>query len=174
MASPGVYSGTWTVPHGLMSFSLLFQPTGYMETPLSYSTIEDLQLLSWDNAPKYCVQLSVPGGTVLLQVTQMSHSHLRSIWWVRVPHVLISSVSVEPWLLVLIQCSLLSGLLAACLSDTMSSCAQRGTAGHGVIGSDGLWCSLWEVEPGEHIQLQLACLPACELCNSTFTTRRFG
>ena len=46
------------------------QPTGYMETTLSYSTIEDLQLLAWDNAPKYCVQLSFPGGTVLLQVTQ--------------------------------------------------------------------------------------------------------
>lgn len=44
------------------------QPTGYMETSLSYSSIEDLQLLSWDNAPKYCVQLSFPGGTVLLQV----------------------------------------------------------------------------------------------------------
>lgn len=40
-----------------------------METSLSYSSIEDLQLLSWDNAPKYCVQLSFPGGTVLLQVT---------------------------------------------------------------------------------------------------------
>lgn len=39
-----------------------------MEAALSYSTIEDLQLLSWDNAPKYCVQLSIPGGTVLLQV----------------------------------------------------------------------------------------------------------
>lgn len=44
------------------------QPTGYMETSLPYSSIEDLQLLSWDNAPKYCVQLSFPGGTVLLQV----------------------------------------------------------------------------------------------------------
>uniref|UniRef100_A0A8C2X017 C-Maf-inducing protein n=1 Tax=Cyclopterus lumpus TaxID=8103 RepID=A0A8C2X017_CYCLU len=44
-------------------------PTGYMEASLSYSSIEDLQLLSWDNAPKYCVQLSFPGGTVLLQVT---------------------------------------------------------------------------------------------------------
>lgn len=52
-----------------MSSSLVSpQPTGYMEAALSYSTIEDLQLLSWDNAPKYCVQLSVPGGTVLLQV----------------------------------------------------------------------------------------------------------
>uniref|UniRef100_A0A3Q4HI30 C-Maf-inducing protein n=1 Tax=Neolamprologus brichardi TaxID=32507 RepID=A0A3Q4HI30_NEOBR len=43
-------------------------PTGYMETSLPYSSIEDLQLLSWDNAPKYCVQLSFPGGTVLLQL----------------------------------------------------------------------------------------------------------
>lgn len=48
-----------------------FQPTGYMETSLSYSSIEDLQLLVWDNAPKYCVQLSFPGGTVLLQVTHV-------------------------------------------------------------------------------------------------------
>ncbi|KAG9352651.1 hypothetical protein JZ751_021065 [Albula glossodonta] len=42
-------------------------PTGYMETSLSYSSIEELQMLSWDNAPKYCLQLSFPGGTVLLQ-----------------------------------------------------------------------------------------------------------
>uniref|UniRef100_A0A673M271 C-Maf-inducing protein n=1 Tax=Sinocyclocheilus rhinocerous TaxID=307959 RepID=A0A673M271_9TELE len=54
------------------------QPTGYMEAPLSYSTIEDLQLLSWDNAPKYCVQLSFPGGTVLLQA---ANSYLRDQWF---------------------------------------------------------------------------------------------
>ncbi|XP_062317170.1 C-Maf-inducing protein [Osmerus eperlanus] len=53
-------------------------PTGYMETALSYSTIEDLQLLSWDNAPKYCVQLSFPGGTVLLQA---ANSYLRDQWF---------------------------------------------------------------------------------------------
>ncbi|XP_047451599.1 C-Maf-inducing protein isoform X2 [Mugil cephalus] len=53
-------------------------PTGYMETPLSYSSIEDLQLLSWDNAPKYCVQLSFPGGTVLLQA---ANSYLRDQWF---------------------------------------------------------------------------------------------
>lgn len=52
-------------------FLSCFQPTGYMETSLSYSAIEDLQLLSWDNAPKYCVQLSFPGGTVLLQVIKL-------------------------------------------------------------------------------------------------------
>ncbi|KAA0715110.1 C-Maf-inducing protein [Triplophysa tibetana] len=53
-------------------------PSGYMEAPLSYSTIEDLQLLSWDNAPKYCVQLSFPGGTVLLQA---ANSYLRDQWF---------------------------------------------------------------------------------------------
>ncbi|CAL8357756.1 unnamed protein product [Lota lota] len=53
-------------------------PTGYMETTLSYSTIEDLQLLAWDNAPKYCVQLSFPGGTVLLQA---ANSYLRDQWF---------------------------------------------------------------------------------------------
>uniref|UniRef100_A0A673ZDD0 C-Maf-inducing protein n=1 Tax=Salmo trutta TaxID=8032 RepID=A0A673ZDD0_SALTR len=53
-------------------------PTGYMEAALSYSTIEDLQLLSWDNAPKYCVQLSFPGGTVLLQA---ANSYLRDQWF---------------------------------------------------------------------------------------------
>ncbi|XP_056137546.1 C-Maf-inducing protein isoform X3 [Lampris incognitus] len=53
-------------------------PTGYMETSLSYSTIEDLQLLSWDNAPKYCVQLSFPGGTILLQA---ANSYLRDQWF---------------------------------------------------------------------------------------------
>ncbi|MED6260148.1 hypothetical protein ATANTOWER_004331 [Ataeniobius toweri] len=53
-------------------------PTGYMETTLSYSSIEDLQLLSWDNAPKYCVQLSIPGGTILLQA---ANSYLRDQWF---------------------------------------------------------------------------------------------
>uniref|UniRef100_A0A8C9TNK0 C-Maf-inducing protein n=1 Tax=Scleropages formosus TaxID=113540 RepID=A0A8C9TNK0_SCLFO len=53
-------------------------PTGYMESPLSYSAIEDLQPLSWDNAPKYCLQLSVPGGTVLLQA---ANSYLRDQWF---------------------------------------------------------------------------------------------
>ncbi|KAL4657102.1 C-Maf-inducing protein [Arapaima gigas] len=53
-------------------------PTGYMESSLSYSAIEDLQPLSWDNAPKYCLQLSVPGGTVLLQA---ANSYLRDQWF---------------------------------------------------------------------------------------------
>ncbi|XP_072551124.1 C-Maf-inducing protein isoform X2 [Salminus brasiliensis] len=64
----------------LQSFSdqRAVKPTGYMEAALSYSSIEDLQLLSWDNAPKYCVQLSVPGGTVLLQA---ANSYLRDQWF---------------------------------------------------------------------------------------------
>lgn len=49
-------------------FFFLLQPTGYMENSVSYSAIEDVQLLSWENAPKYCLQLTIPGGTVLLQV----------------------------------------------------------------------------------------------------------
>ncbi|KAJ8335540.1 hypothetical protein SKAU_G00388820 [Synaphobranchus kaupii] len=53
-------------------------PTGYMETSLSYSSIEELQLLSWDNAPKYCLQLSFHGGTVLLQA---ANSYLRDQWF---------------------------------------------------------------------------------------------
>ncbi|CAH7055949.1 Cmip [Phodopus roborovskii] len=42
-------------------------PSGYMENSVSYSAIEDVQPLSWENAPKYCLQLTIPGGTVLLQ-----------------------------------------------------------------------------------------------------------
>lgn len=63
-----MYSTVPQLQTNILFLSLFSQPTGYMETSLSYSSIEDLQLLSWDNAPKYCVQLSFPGGTVLLQV----------------------------------------------------------------------------------------------------------
>lgn len=54
------------------SFYFLLQPTGYMENSVSYSAIEDVQLLSWENAPKYCLQLTIPGGTVLLQVGEIN------------------------------------------------------------------------------------------------------
>ncbi|XP_069822111.1 C-Maf-inducing protein isoform X3 [Dendropsophus ebraccatus] len=53
-------------------------PTGYMENSMPYSAIEDVQLLSWENAPKYCLQLSFPGGTVLLQA---ANSYLRDQWF---------------------------------------------------------------------------------------------
>ncbi|XP_030060371.1 C-Maf-inducing protein isoform X1 [Microcaecilia unicolor] len=53
-------------------------PTGYMESSISYSAIEDVQLLSWENAPKYCLQLTVPGGTVLLQA---ANSYLKDQWF---------------------------------------------------------------------------------------------
>ncbi|XP_044048269.1 C-Maf-inducing protein [Siniperca chuatsi] len=70
----------WEPHHLTLTDSSLISatPTGYMETSLSYSSIEDLQLLSWDNAPKYCVQLSFPGGTVLLQA---ANSYLRDQWF---------------------------------------------------------------------------------------------
>ncbi|KAI1235568.1 hypothetical protein IHE44_0002447 [Lamprotornis superbus] len=54
------------------------EPTGYMENSISYSAIEDVQLLSWENAPKYCLQLTIPGGTVLLQA---ANSYLRDQWF---------------------------------------------------------------------------------------------
>ncbi|KAL1257009.1 hypothetical protein QQF64_012554 [Cirrhinus molitorella] len=74
------YLRRWEPHHLTLTDSSLVSatPTGYMEAPLSYSTIEDLQLLSWDNAPKYCVQLSFPGGTVLLQA---ANSYLRDQWF---------------------------------------------------------------------------------------------
>lgn len=53
-------------------FLSLLQPSGYMENSVSYSAIEDVQPLSWENAPKYCLQLTIPGGTVLLQVGQVN------------------------------------------------------------------------------------------------------
>ncbi|XP_041123362.1 C-Maf-inducing protein-like isoform X1 [Polyodon spathula] len=53
-------------------------PIGYMENAISYSAIEDVQLLSWENAPKYCVQITIPGGTVLLQA---ANSYLRDQWF---------------------------------------------------------------------------------------------
>uniref|UniRef100_A0A3B3CAM0 C-Maf-inducing protein n=1 Tax=Oryzias melastigma TaxID=30732 RepID=A0A3B3CAM0_ORYME len=70
----------WEPHHLTLTDSCLSSatPTGYMETSLSYSSIEDLQLLSWDNAPKYCIQLSFPGGTVLLQA---ANSYLRDQWF---------------------------------------------------------------------------------------------
>ncbi|XP_029288865.1 C-Maf-inducing protein isoform X1 [Cottoperca gobio] len=74
------YLRRWEPHHLTLTDSSLTSatPTGYMETSLSYSSIEDLQLLSWDNAPKYCVQLSFPGGTVLLQA---ANSYLRDQWF---------------------------------------------------------------------------------------------
>ncbi|MBN3288357.1 CMIP protein, partial [Polyodon spathula] len=54
------------------------KPIGYMENAISYSAIEDVQLLSWENAPKYCVQITIPGGTVLLQA---ANSYLRDQWF---------------------------------------------------------------------------------------------
>ena len=62
----------------LFCFFFLLQPTGYMENSVSYSAIEDVQLLSWENAPKYCLQLTIPGGTVLLQV---GHVNMNMHFW---------------------------------------------------------------------------------------------
>ncbi|XP_024911763.1 C-Maf-inducing protein [Cynoglossus semilaevis] len=70
----------WEPHHLTLTDSCVTSATvsGYLFTSVSYSSIEDLQLLSWDNAPKYCVQLSFPGGTVLLQA---ANSYLRDQWF---------------------------------------------------------------------------------------------
>uniref|UniRef100_A0A8C2MY98 C-Maf-inducing protein n=1 Tax=Cricetulus griseus TaxID=10029 RepID=A0A8C2MY98_CRIGR len=81
--SPALASEVGTVPAFVTRerFSLplfLLQPSGYMENSVSYSAIEDVQPLSWENAPKYCLQLTIPGGTVLLQA---ANSYLRDQWF---------------------------------------------------------------------------------------------
>ncbi|KAL6045315.1 hypothetical protein STEG23_018463 [Scotinomys teguina] len=58
--------------------AVTIEPSGYMENSVSYSAIEDVQPLSWENAPKYCLQLTIPGGTVLLQA---ANSYLRDQWF---------------------------------------------------------------------------------------------
>ena len=51
-------------------FSLLFpQPTGFMELAVSYSSIEDVHVVSrWDAGHKFCLRITIQDGSVLLQV----------------------------------------------------------------------------------------------------------
>ncbi|KAJ8281224.1 hypothetical protein GJAV_G00065000 [Gymnothorax javanicus] len=70
----------WEPHHLTLTDSCLASatPTGYMETSFSYSSIEEILPLTWENAPKYCLQLRFPGGTVLLQA---ANSYLRDQWF---------------------------------------------------------------------------------------------
>ncbi|XP_072573929.1 C-Maf-inducing protein-like [Paramormyrops kingsleyae] len=70
----------WEAHHLTLTESCLLSatPTGYMETAVAYGAMEDLQPLCWDGAPKYCLQLSIPGGTMLLQA---ANSYLREQWF---------------------------------------------------------------------------------------------
>ena len=41
-----------------------------METPVSYSVIEDINIVSrWDAGHKFCIRITIPDGSLLLQVS---------------------------------------------------------------------------------------------------------
>ena len=45
------------------------QPQGFMESDISYSSIQDINIISrWDAGHKFCLRLTVADGSVLLQV----------------------------------------------------------------------------------------------------------
>lgn len=56
------------VTHSTLFF--LFQPYGFLEQPIKYSSMEDVHALpQWDSSgDKHCVRIFVPEGSVLLQV----------------------------------------------------------------------------------------------------------
>uniref|UniRef100_A0A8C4RC17 C-Maf inducing protein n=1 Tax=Eptatretus burgeri TaxID=7764 RepID=A0A8C4RC17_EPTBU len=53
-------------------------PTGYMESSVSYVSIEDIQVLTWENAPRNCLQLTLTDGTLLLQAANI---YQRDQWY---------------------------------------------------------------------------------------------
>lgn len=49
---------------------ILFQPTGFLETKILYSSIEDIySVIRWDANYKYCLRIVLPDGSLLLQVS---------------------------------------------------------------------------------------------------------
>lgn len=47
----------------------MFQPAGLLESPLSYSCMQEVYCISrWDPARKYCLRIVMPHGSLLLQV----------------------------------------------------------------------------------------------------------
>ncbi|XP_060566367.1 C-Maf-inducing protein-like [Ruditapes philippinarum] len=52
--------------------------TGYMETPIPYSSVEDVHIISrWDAGQKFCIRVTIQDGSLLLQA---NNSHLRDQW----------------------------------------------------------------------------------------------
>ncbi|XP_078739471.1 C-Maf-inducing protein-like [Lampetra fluviatilis] len=49
-----------------------------MESSIAYSSMEEIQVLAWDNAPRYCLQISVCGATILLQA---GNGYQRDQWF---------------------------------------------------------------------------------------------
>ena len=47
----------------------ILQPVGFMESPIPYSSVEDVNIVSrWDAGQKFCIRITIPDGSVLLQV----------------------------------------------------------------------------------------------------------
>ncbi|XP_053402825.1 C-Maf-inducing protein-like [Mercenaria mercenaria] len=52
--------------------------TGYMESPIPYSSVEDVHIISrWDAGQKFCIRVTIQDGSLLLQA---NNSHLRDQW----------------------------------------------------------------------------------------------
>jgi len=46
------------------------QPFGFMESPVPYWHIEDVNVISrWDAGQRFCIRITIPDGSVLLQVS---------------------------------------------------------------------------------------------------------
>lgn len=46
------------------------QPAGFMEAAIPYSTIEDVHIISrWDAGHKFCIRITIPDGSLLIQVS---------------------------------------------------------------------------------------------------------
>jgi len=53
-------------------------PAGFMDIAIPYSSIEDVNIISrWDAGQKFCIRITIPDGSVLLQA---NNSYLRDQW----------------------------------------------------------------------------------------------
>lgn len=52
-----------------MNLILYFQPTGMMDSSVLYSSIEDVHIVSrWNAGQKFCIRITIPDGSLLMQV----------------------------------------------------------------------------------------------------------
>ena len=48
----------------------VLQPYGFMESAIPYWHIEDVNVISrWDAGQRFCIRITIPDGSVLLQVS---------------------------------------------------------------------------------------------------------
>ncbi|ELT87321.1 hypothetical protein CAPTEDRAFT_168560 [Capitella teleta] len=74
------YLRRWESHHLVLGSSELYSltPTGFMDLPLLYSSIEDVNIISrWDAGQKFCIRITIGDGSVLLQA---NNSYLRDQW----------------------------------------------------------------------------------------------